>query len=160
MGIEIERKFLVRGDDWRSTATGIRYRQGYLCNRPGCSVRVRLGGAAAWLTVKGETIGMARPDFEYPVPLSDADGLLALCLQPLIEKVRYRVSVAGLVWEVDEFAGDNAGLVLAEVELSHAGQAIELPSWAGREVTGDPRYYNTNLQRHPFRQWPDRPDLC
>jgi adenylate cyclase len=156
MGVEIERKFLVRSDAWRNSASGTRYRQGYLCSRPGCSVRVRLGGDAAWLTVKGETTGMTRPEFEYPVPLSDADGLLALCLQPLIEKVRYRLDFAGLVWEIDEFAGANAGLVVAEVELQHADQAVELPPWAGREVTGDPRYYNANLQTHPFRQWPER----
>lgn len=160
MAVEIERKFLVVGDAWRVAATGRPYRQGYLCNRAGCTVRVRIGGNDAWLTIKGETVGMARPEFEYPIPLTDAGELLALCQQPLIEKVRYRIEHAGQVWEVDEFAGDNAGLVLAEIELLSADQSLELPDWVGEEVTQDPRYYNASLQMTPYRLWSGRPDLC
>lgn len=153
MGLEIERKFLVTGDAWRSTDPGIPYRQGYLCNAQARSVRIRTSARDAWLTIKGETVGMTRPEFEYRIPRADADALLALCLQPLIEKTRYVVEHAGRVWEIDEFGAENAGLVLAEIELQDTGQVVDLPDWAGKEVTYDPRYYNANLQLHPYRQW-------
>ena len=153
MGIEIERKFLVVDDAWRAAATGKAYRQGYLCNRVDANVRVRTDGNAAWLTIKGQSVGMTRPEFEYPLPLADAEALLLLCQQPLIEKTRYCIEHAGLTWEVDVFGGENAGLVLAEVELQDAAQVIDIPPWAGAEVTADPRYYNACLQLKPYRLW-------
>lgn len=154
MKIEIERKFLVGNDGWRAGATGILYRQGYLCTDPARTVRVRLGGDTAILAIKGEGDGMARPEFEYPLPLDEARTLLDhICLHPLVEKYRYLVPFAGLTWEVDEFLGVNAGLVLAEIELAHPEQEVPLPPWAGREVTADHRYYNAWLARHPYQSW-------
>ena len=153
MASEIERKFLVTGQDWRSgDATG--YRQGYLSLDKERSVRVRVTAEAAQLTVKGVTEGATRKEFEYEIPLDDAREMLAtLCLRPLIEKRRYRIRYGGLVWEVDEFYGDNAGLVVAEVELEHEDQRFDRPAWLGQEVTGDPRYYNANLVQHPYSTW-------
>lgn len=154
MGLEIERKFLVAGAAWRGQGKGTAYRQGYLSVEPGRSVRVRLADDSAWLTIKGKTEGMARAEYEYPIPAADAAELLdALCLHPLIEKVRYCIEYGGHTWEVDEFSGDNAGLVLAEVELAAPDEALELPDWIGQEVTDDPRYYNASLQVHPYREW-------
>ena len=154
MAEEIERKFLVSNDGWRPGAGGTRFRQGYLSTDPERTVRVRLEGERGVLTIKGLSRGIRRAEFEYPIPAAEAAVLLdTLCLQPLIEKTRYRVEHAGHLWEIDEFAGDNAGLVLAEVELSSADEAVELPIWVGAEVSSDPRYYNANLIRHPFRRW-------
>ncbi|PLX82826.1 MAG: adenylate cyclase [Desulfuromonas sp.] len=154
MGVEIERKFLVRGDAWRAGAEGIPVRQGYLSVDPPRAVRVRQTGKRGFLTIKGKTEGISRTEFEYPIPLEDAEELLEhLCLRPLIEKVRYRVPHAGLLWEVDEFLGENTGLILAEVELESAAQEVPLPPWAGREVSEDPRYFNAALARHPFTDW-------
>ena len=154
MKIEIERKFLVAGDGWRAGATGILYRQGYLCTDPGRTVRVRLGGDTAILAIKGGGNGIARPEFEYPIPVDEATTLLDHhCLQPLVEKYRYLVSYAGLTWEIDEFFGTNAGLLMAEVELERVDQPVPLPPWVGREVSGDPRYFNAYLARHPFSSW-------
>lgn len=156
MKIEIERKFLVTGDDWRRGATGTLYRQGYLCTDPERTVRVRVGGDAAVLAVKGAGDGIARAEFEYPIPAAEAAVLLeSLCLHPLVEKYRYLVPYAGLTWEIDEFVGANAGLLIAEVELERVDQPVPLPPWTGREVTGDPRYYNAWLARHPFSDWPE-----
>lgn len=154
MKIEIERKFLLTGDSWRQGATGTLYRQGYLCTDPERTVRVRIGGDTAILAIKGRGDGLSRPEYEFPIPPGEAATLLdGLCLQPLVEKVRYLVPFAGLTWEIDEFLGVNAGLVLAEVELEHPDQPVPLPPWVGREVTGDPRYYNAWLARHPFATW-------
>lgn len=154
MGIEIERKFLVRGDGWRSGAAGQEIRQGYLCFDPDRTVRVRLSGNQGYLTVKGRARGLVRAEFEYPIPGPDAQALLDhLCVAPLVEKTRYRVTHAGRVWEVDEFWGENRGLVLAEVELADPAEKLDLPDWAGEEVTRDPRYANANLARNPFRRW-------
>lgn len=154
MAIEIERKFLVRGDTWRSLGTGEVYRQGYIKTENGTTVRVRMAGERGYLTIKGKTVGARRAEFEYPIPLADAQIMLEiLCDRPLIEKVRYRIFKEDLVWEVDEFGGDNEGLILAEVELSDEAQAIELPDWIGEEVTGDRRYYNATLAQHPYRKW-------
>ena len=161
MATEIERKFLVTGDDWRGRSRGIRYRQGYLCADEHRSVRVRVAGETGYLTVKGavapvESGCLSRYEFEYPVPLADAEQMLAtLCQGPLIEKTRYRIEVSGLIWEVDEFAGANQGLVLAEVELDSEDQHVSLPSWVGPEVSGDPRYLNSSLARHPWSDWPE-----
>lgn len=154
MGTEIERKYLVAGDQWRANATGTDYRQGYLSTVKERTVRIRTIDERAVLTVKGITVGATRAEFEYPIPRSDADAMLdELCEKPLIEKTRYRVEHAGLTWEVDEFHGVNAGLLIAEVELDDEDQEIDLPPWIGPEVTDDPRYYNANLIAHPYQQW-------
>jgi adenylate cyclase len=154
MAIEIERKFLVRGDSWRLSATGKRYRQGYLSVDADRTVRVRVAGNEGFLTIKGKTEGTARSEFEYSIPLCDAALLLdQLCLRPLIEKTRYTVEYAGRAWEVDEFAGENSGLILAEVELDSIDEQIALPPWAGEEVTDDFRYYNASLVQNPYRSW-------
>ena len=153
MGTEIERKFLVSGDGWRQ-GPSVMYRQGYLSTDKERTVRVRYGGERAFLTVKGENTGATRSEFEYEIPRKDAEEMLdQLCERPLIEKRRYCVQLGGLTWEIDEFVGENEGLVLAEVELEDEGQVVEPPPWAGREVTGDPRYFNANLVRHPYRTW-------
>ena len=154
MAKEIERKFLLSGDGWRVGARGTSYRQGYLSTVKERTVRVRTVGEKGFLTVKGLTTGVTRAEFEYEIPTADAHAMLeALCERPLIEKKRYRIEYGGLVWEVDEFFGENAGLVLAEVELEHEGQTVDLPSWIGEEVSGDPRYFNANLIKKPFTTW-------
>ena len=154
MGQEIERKFLVAGEAWRRLGEGTPYRQGYLANRKTHTVRVRIAGETGFLTVKGATVGATRLEFEYQIPAADAEALLdTLCERPLIEKTRTRIDLDGLTWEIDEFAGDNAGLIIAEVELEREDQEIRLPDWIGDEVTGDPRYYNANLIAHPFKDW-------
>ncbi len=155
MATEIERKYLVRSDAWRAHAhRQVRYRQGYLANTEHCSVRVRVGGDAAHVNVKGVTVGASRLEFEYPVPLEDAEVMLReLCLRPIIVKTRYLVRHLDQDWEVDVFEGDNAGLVVAEIELEDEAQAVTLPDWAGEEVTHDARYYNSNLALTPFNQW-------
>jgi CYTH domain-containing protein len=151
---EIERKFLLENDTWRPGAVGVRYRQGYLSTEKQRTVRVRTAGDKGYLTIKGESVGATRSEYEYTIPLADADEMLdRLCLRPIIEKVRYRIPFAGLTWEVDEFEGENAGLILAEVELQSEEQAVELPGWVGTEVTGDPRYFNSNLIAHPYTGW-------
>lgn len=157
MGVEIERKFLVRDASWRAAAdAGTRYRQGYLVGSTLASVRVRIEGDVARLNIKGATLGVRRDEYEYPIPLADAERLLdTLCDKPLIEKTRYHVTHAGRVWEVDVFAGDNAGLVVAEVELPDEAAPLELPPWAGAEVSHDTRYYNVCLVKHPYKAWRD-----
>lgn len=154
VGKEIEHKFLVRGDQWRVGARGLAYRQGYLAADADRTVRVRVGGDRGYLTVKGKTQGIERTEFEYEIPLADAEEMLDhLCLRPLIEKVRYRVEHHGRVWEVDDFSGENRGLVVAEIEVRTGEDRLELPDWVGPEVSGDPRYYNANLVRHPYSRW-------
>lgn len=154
MGTEIERKFLVKGDGWRGRAAGISYRQGYLSLGPIGTVRVRIGGDQARLSIKGPSRGAARAEYEYPIPLADAEEMLAtLCVQPIISKTRYRIEHEGFVWEVDEFAAENAGLVLAEIELQDEAEAFPLPDWVGEEVTSDPRYFNSYLTQHPYTRW-------
>jgi len=156
MGTEIERKFRVRDDRWREGVRGVYYRQGYLQAERERTVRVRLAGNTGWLTIKGETRGVTRSEFEYPIPVEDATALLdGLCDQPQIEKYRYRVEHDGHVWEIDEFLGDNAGLVVAEIELASADERFSRPPWLGEEVSDDPRYFNANLVRHPWRDWPE-----
>lgn len=152
MGIEIERKFLVAGDGWRGVE-GVLYRQGYLNRDKARTVRVRLAGGEGFLTVKGVSRGAARQEFEYSIPAADAEALLALCDGPLVEKVRRVVVHGGMRWEVDEFLGENAGLVVAEIELEREDQPFERPDWLGREVTDDPRYYNANLAVTPYSAW-------
>jgi adenylate cyclase len=153
MGVEIERKFLLAGDAWRSLGEPLLLRQGYLSSDRDRVVRVRVEGDQAYLTIKGKSVGATRGEWEYPIPLVDANELLALCEQPLIEKFRRRIEFAGNVWEVDEFLGANQGLVVAEIELASEDQAFERPDWIGAEVTHDPRYFNSALARHPFSAW-------
>lgn len=154
MATEIERKFLVKGDEWRKLGKGTVYRQGYLSTVKERVVRVRTIDDKGYLTIKGITTGATRLEFEYEIPVEDANQMLdELCERPLIEKTRYVVEYGGLTWEIDEFAGENQGLILAEVELSSEDQQIELPDWIGEEVTGDPRYFNSNLIKHPFTRW-------
>lgn len=160
MGVEIERKFLVRSESWRNDVDGLaiegtRFRQGYLAEGE-ATVRVRVEGQKARLTIKGKTQGFTRLEYEYDIPVQDAEQMLtALCFKPLIEKTRYCRVEQGLVWEIDVFEGDNQGLIVAEVELSNEQQALDVPDWAGQEVTGDPRYYNVNLVSYPYSQWPE-----
>ncbi len=153
MPTEIERKFLVQGDGWRSLAFGSRYCQGYIVPGPR-TVRVRVVGDQGFLTIKGPSAGISRSEYEYPIPIEDALEMLHnLCEPPLIEKTRYRLEWDGVIWEIDEFEGENQGLILAEVELTDENQVITLPDWIGEEVSDDPRYYNANLAKNPFSQW-------
>jgi CYTH domain-containing protein len=153
MAEEIERKFIVTGDEWR-TAAYSDFVQGYLNLDRQRTVRVRMAGDRAHITVKGITQRAMRAEYEYAIPLNDADAMLRnLCVRPLIEKRRYRVKHAGMVWEIDEFQGENAGLVIAEIELRHEGQDFDKPDWIGEEVTTDKRYYNANLVSAPFSTW-------
>ena len=152
---EIERKFLVKNDAWRRhAAVPVRMRQGYLNkNGPG-SIRVRVAGDQAALNIKSATLGVSRAEFEYAIPLSDAQYILdSLCLKPLIEKTRYKIEDAGHLWEIDVFEGDNAGLVVAEIELETLEEAFHVPDWAGAEVSHDPRYYNVCLVSQPCKNW-------
>lgn len=154
LGREIERKFLVHTRDWASMSEGVVYRQGYLPSKNRVVVRVRIAGERAFLTVKGPDLGSARSEFEYPIPVADARQMLVeLCEKPVIEKVRHRIDFGGHAWEVDVFHGDNEGLVLAEVELGSIDEPVALPPWAGKEVTGDSRYFNCSLVTRPYRIW-------
>jgi len=155
MGIEIERKFLVANQSWREQADkGTLYRQGYLIGAKQASVRIRIEGEDAFLNIKSMTLGVTRQEYQYPIPLSDAIQLLDnLCEKPLIEKTRYKLHYAEHEWEIDVFAGDNTGLIVAEVELRSEHEQIELPGWIGVEVSADPRYYNVNLVKHPYKTW-------
>ncbi|MCX7635243.1 MAG: CYTH domain-containing protein [Syntrophales bacterium] len=153
MAIEIERKFLVRGDAWRSGAAGVLYRQGFLKVSDRIIVRIRIEDDAAFLTVKTLVDQVTRQEFSYSIPLDDAREILKLCPHPPMEKYRYRRHEGGLTWEIDEFLGENEGLIIAEVELDTPDQQIVKPDWIGAEVTDDPRYLNVNLAERPYRQW-------
>jgi len=155
MAIEIEHKFLLIGDDWRNHIDrSVNYCQGYLSAQPTSSIRVRISDNHAWLNIKSATIGNQRHEYEYEIPMADAQEILHnLCRKPLIEKIRHFVTDDGNLWEIDEFAGDNQGLIVAEIELSETGQSFSKPSWIGKEVTDDLRYYNNNLAIHPYSEW-------
>ncbi len=154
MATEIERKYLVKTELWRPAAAGVLYRQGYLSSAKERVVRVRIAGQEGFLTVKGPTTGIRRLEFEYPVPLADATTMLdELCERPIVEKTRHRENFGGRGWEIDVFHGDNDGLVVAEVEIPSADARIELPPWAGEEVSADPRYFNNNLIANPYKIW-------
>lgn len=156
MGVEIERKFLVRDGSVVANLPGTAMRQGYLSVDPERTVRVRVTGRRAFVTIKGapSDSGASRAEYEYEIPVPEADELLdRLALRPLIEKTRYRMAAGRLVWEIDVFSGDNEGLVVAEVELPSEATAVALPDWIGEEVTGDPRYYNASLVSRPYRDW-------
>ena len=152
MAKEIERKFLVKEGSWRNEK-GTRYRQGYLNSVKERVVRVRTINNKGYLTIKGLTVGASRLEFEYEIPRQDADLLLEICEKPLIEKTRIKVQEAGFVWEIDEFFGENQGLIVAEVELESENQDFPKPDWVLEEVTGDPRYFNSNLIKNPFKMW-------
>lgn len=154
MALEIERKFLVTSNAWRSLAPGVLYRQGYLSSHKERTVRVRIAGNQAFLTVKGITTGATRHEYEYPIPVQDASEMLdGLAEHPLIEKWRYRIPAGPHTWEVDEFLGVNTGLVVAEIELGHEDEPFDRPDWIGEEVTDDARYYNANLVVRPYQSW-------
>ncbi len=156
MGIEIERKFLVRGAAWRrEVAATSRIVQGYL-GGDACSVRVRIEDSAAWLNIKSRTAGVRRLEYEYAIPRGDAGEMLERFCAERLEKRRHRIAAGIRVWEIDEFMGDNAGLVVAEIELGDENESFERPAWLGAEVTDDVRYYNVNLIAHPFLRWADR----
>jgi CYTH domain-containing protein len=154
MAKEIERKFLVSGTPWHNATEQYHYRQGYLSLDPQRVIRIRTDGEHGYLTIKGAPSGITRLEFEYKIPVPDAAEMLdTLCLKPLIEKTRYKIKYHNFVWEIDVFEGENAGLVIAEVELSDENTPIDLPDWVGQEVTGDPRYSNAALVQHPFSTW-------
>jgi adenylate cyclase len=151
---EIERKFLVKGDAWRAIAKGTIYRQGYLNSAKERTVRIRVADAKAFITIKGPTVGATRSEYEYEIPFDEGNAMLeTLAEKPLIEKTRYRIPVGNLTWEIDEFLGENAGLIVAEVELKSEDQTFDKPLWVGDEVTNDPRYFNANLVKNPFTRW-------
>jgi adenylate cyclase len=154
MAKEIERKFLVHPRKWSDLGAGLVIRQGYLCASKQSSVRVRTYGDKAYVTIKGATADITRDEYEYEIPLNDANEILVnLSEHPPIEKMRYRIVFKGHTWEVDEFTGANSGLTVAEVELKDAKEQVELPDWIDREVSGDPRYFNSNLSIKPFSSW-------
>ncbi len=155
MGIEIERKFLLKDDRWRNAAdSGTAYQQAYLVGSKTASVRVRIEGDKAFLNIKGATLGVTRQEYEYPIPIADAHSLLRdLCEQPIIEKTRFHLNYTGHEWEIDEFKGENAGLIVAEIELMEEDEEFARPDWLGEEVSGDPRYYNVCLVKNPYKNW-------
>lgn len=154
MAKEIERKFLLAGEDWRALGIASRYRQGYLSTVRERTVRVRTIEGKGFLTVKGVTVGVTRNEYEYEIPGADADEMLdSLCETPIIEKNRYKIPLGGVTWEVDEFLGVNDGLIVAEVELQSEDQSFPKPEWIGEEVTDDSRYFNANLVARPFSTW-------
>ncbi len=154
MGVEIERKFLVIGEDWRGNAdAGTPIHQGYLATTPERTVRVRVTDKGSWLTIKGAARGAVRAEFEYPIPGDDAANMLSLSETIIVEKIRFRVAHAGRTWEVDVFAGENSGLVMAEIELESEDAAVELPRWVGEEVTRRAEFQNAQLAQFPFSRW-------
>jgi adenylate cyclase len=151
---EIERKFLLRSDEWRSNVTeSRRIAQGYLSRDPERTVRVRICGENAFMTIKGKTEGISRTEIEFPLPLETAGNLLPLCFQPLIDKTRHLVPLGGHLWEIHEFHGPNTGLIVAEIELEAEDTAFARPDWLGEEVSHDFRYTNASLSERPFQEW-------
>ena len=157
MAIEIEHKFLLANGDWREFVShSVVYKQGYLSSQATSSIRVRISDQQAWLNIKSATIGTQRAEYEYEIPLSDAQEILDnLCLKPVIEKTRHFVKHENHLWEIDEFEGENTGLIVAEIELKSVDETFAKPEWLGVEVTQDVRYYNNNLAREPYCQWRD-----
>ena len=153
MGLEIERKFLVQKASFLSSIYGKDMVQGFILTKKEKSVRVRITGEKATLTVKGETFGSVRQEFEYPIPVEEAREMLFLCERPLIDKCRYEIPWGSLIWEVDVFHGENEGLIVAEIELPEVDYYLDLPEWIGEEVTSDPRYFNSNLILYPYSAW-------
>lgn len=156
MAMEIERKFLVKGDAWRALAHGTQYRQGYLNSTKARTVRIRTIDDKAFLTIKGPSSGISRMEYEYEIPYDDAVVMLEqLAEQPIIEKRRYKIAHGSFVWEVDEFLGANLGLIVTEIELPSEDACFDKPEWVGEEVSDDPRYFNSNLVKMPFTTWTD-----
>ena len=153
MATEIERKFLVTDDSWRDGSPGVRMSQAYLSRDFDRTVRIRIGGEKAWLTIKGRSTGISRLEFEYEIPVAEAAELLELCLPSVIDKTRYEVPHAGHLWEVDVFHGENEGLVVAELEMEHEAVSFDAPPWLGAEVSADPRYSNSRLAEVPYANW-------
>ncbi len=154
MGIEIERKFIVKDSSWKTPdINGVTMKQGYLKNSPEAVVRLRIAENNAYITVKGKTQNACRLEFEYKIPVSDAAQMLCLCEKPFIEKTRYPVEFQGMVWVIDVFSDANQGLVIAEIELETRDQVFLLPPWLGREVTDDPKFFNSNLIKAPYSTW-------
>lgn len=153
MAIEIERKFLVKGDEWKVLADPVSYAQGYLQADEQRTVRVRIAGNSGYLTIKGKSGGMSRVEFEYMIPLEDARELLKLSISSIIEKKRSKILWDGKIWDIDEFEGKNKGLILAEIELKSEDEIFTIPPWIGEEVTGDIHYYNAYLSHNPFTGW-------
>lgn len=155
MAVEIEHKFLLANDEWRKEITrSVAYKQGYLSSVATSSIRIRVSDQHAWLNIKSATLGTQRQEYEYPIPLPDANEIIEqLCRKPLIEKTRHFILHDGNTWEIDEFTGDNQGLIVAEIELKEIGQPFTKPPWLGTEVTHDLRYYNNNLASHPYSEW-------
>ena len=154
MAQEIERKFRVANDDWRAMASSSSsLKQGYLSSSAEATVRVRLEDNLGTLTIKSKTKGITRNEFEYAIPAQEAKELLMLCREPLIEKTRYRIPHENHTWEIDVFEGDNDGLIIAEIELTSEDDYFAKPQWLGEEVSGDSRYYNSNLATHPYVNW-------
>ncbi|NJM11681.1 MAG: CYTH domain-containing protein [Synechococcaceae cyanobacterium SM1_2_3] len=155
MGTEIEHKFLICDERWRSQVErSARMRQGYLTSNARCSARVRIADGYGFLNLKSGTIGIQRSEYEYPIPLAEAEEILdTLCEKPLLEKTRHYLHFGAHLWEIDEFSGDNAGLIVAEIELSRPDEPFARPDWLGADVSHDLRYYNSQLARHPYRTW-------
>ena len=154
MGVEIERKFLLKNDDWKENVDEkIEIKQGYLNSFPERTVRVRIKADKGILTIKGKTINSTRAEYEYEIPLKDAQEMITLCEKPVVEKIRFIVNVNSKIWEIDVFDGENKGLIVAEVELENEDESIELPHWIGKEVTQEAKYYNSNLIKNPFCNW-------
>ena len=154
MAKEIERKYLVTSTEWKSLSEKKLYRQGYLAINNGGVVRVRTVSDKGYLTIKSQRNNLTRDEFEYEIPFEDAEYMLEnLCIKPLVEKYRTKINYNGMVWEVDDFIGENEGLVIAEIELEYENQQIDLPNWLGVEVTNDPKYYNSNLVNMPYSRW-------
>lgn len=155
MGVEIERKYLVDKEIWSDTVKDDRHfiRQGYILNNTDKTVRIRLYDNKGYITIKGLSTGASRPEFEYQIPEEDAKELLDNFCTSRISKIRNKISYKGKVWEVDEFLDDNAGLIVAEIELSNEEEPFDLPDWIAKEVTGEEKYYNPNLSQHPYKNW-------
>ncbi|MFZ5985562.1 MAG: CYTH domain-containing protein [Bacillota bacterium] len=154
MGKEIERKFIVNSDIYKQLSNGVFYKQGYLNSKMERTVRVRIYDNKSFITVKGEATGAVRREYEYEIPVDDANEMLDfLCEKPVIEKTRYKYVYEGFTWEIDVFLGDNEGLVIAEIELEDENTHFKKPCWVGEEVTGDPKYFNSNLIKNPYKHW-------
>ncbi len=153
MAIEIERKFLVKKNSWTRPNEGTLYIQGYLSSSPETTVRIRIAGKIGFITIKGKTTGFSREEFEYEIPVEDAEILLKKCKNAPIKKIRYKVLLNGTLWEIDEFLEENSGLLMAEVELPDEKASFFRPEWLGREVTDDKRYHNSHIAQHPFKTW-------
>ena len=153
MGIEIERKFLLLNDAWRSLGTPVHYAQGYLVADGERTVRVRVAGTVGFITIKGRSEGISRKEFEYQIPVNEAVELMDLCVASIVEKYRTKILFEGKLWEIDEFEGDNKGLIMAEIELNSEDEIFVVPPWISKEVTGDYHYYNSYLARIPFQNW-------